>query len=56
MCKRAMQQGDTNVNKSVDFIEDKCSLTPLFLGHKPISVMIDTRSKAYFEAILANKD
>ena len=45
MCERALQQSDTNVNKSFDFIEDKCSLTPLFLGHKPISVMIDARRK-----------
>ena len=35
---------------------DKCSLTSLFPGHDPLSVMIDSRSKKNFAKILANKE
>jgi hypothetical protein len=45
MCERAMQQGDAKVNKSLDFIVDKCELFPLFSGHKPLSTMIDARTE-----------
>ena len=51
-----MQQSDAKVNKSVDFVVDKCALSSLFDGHKPVNVMIDTRTKKQFEAIVANKD
>ena len=56
MCERAIHQSDANVNKSFDFMQDKCPLIPLFIGHKPISVMIDSRTKKQLESILVNKD
>ena len=51
-----MQQSDAKVNKSLDFMVDKTELTPLFSGHKPFSVMVDTRTKKMFAKIMANKD
>ena len=51
-----MQQSDAKVYKSVDFMVDKCALSPLFDGHKPESVMIDIRTKKQFSEILSNKD
>ena len=56
MCERAMQQRDAKVNKSLDFIVDKCELFPLFSGHKPLSAMIDARTEKQFALIKANKD
>ena len=56
MYERAMQQSDAKVNKSVDFVVDKCPPTSLFDGHKPVNVMIDTRTKKQFAATVANKD
>ena len=56
MCERALQQSDAKVNKSLDFVVDKRPLTSLFSGHKPMSVMIDDRTKKQFAAIVANKD
>ena len=56
MYERAMQQSDANVNKSLDFLLDKCALTLLFPGHDPLSVMIDSRSAKQFATILDNKD
>ena len=35
---------------------DKLKLTPLYPGHKPPSVMVDSRSKRLFDKIKANKD
>ena len=45
MHERAMQQSDAKVNKSLDFMEDKTELTPLFSGHKPFCAMIDIRTR-----------
>ena len=56
MYERAKQQSDAKVNKSIDFMVDKCTVTSLFSGHKPMSVMIDSRTKKQFAAIVANKD
>ena len=56
MCERALQQKDANVNIILDFVTDLTYLTPLFLGHKPTSVMIDSHSPEQFEKIKANKD
>ena len=56
MYERAIQQSDAKVNKSLDFVVDKCPLTSLFSGHKPVSVMVDKRTKKQFAAIVANKD
>ena len=56
MCERALQQKDANVNILLDFVTDLTSLTPLFLGHKPTSVMIDKRSPEQLDKIKANKD
>ena len=56
MYDRAMQQSDAKVNKTLDFLVDKTELTPLFSGHKPLSVMIDTRNKMIFAKIVANRD
>ena len=56
MIKRALNQKDAKVNKSLDFIIDKFKLRPLYPGHKPLSVMIDSRSKWLFDKIKANKD
>ena len=44
------------MNLLLDFVNDLTKLTPLFLGHKPTSVMIDTRSPEKFDRIKANKD
>ena len=44
------------MNIILDFVLDLTLPTPLFLGHKPTSVMIDTRSLKKFEKIKANKD
>ena len=54
--ERAMEQSDANVNKSVDFVRDKCPLIELYAGHKPFSVMVDSRGKKEFQKIVANKD
>ena len=56
MYDRAMQQSDAKVNKSLEFVVDKCSVVPLLPGHKPSSAMIDSRSKKQFTAIVENKD
>ena len=56
MCERALQQKDANVNILLDFVTDLTFLTPLFLGHKPTSVMTDSRSPEQFDKIKANKD
>ena len=56
MCERALQHKDANVNILLDFVTDLTSLTPLFLGHKPTSVMTDSRSPEQFDKIKANKD
>ena len=56
MYDRAMQQSDAKVNKTLDFLVDKTELTPLFSGHKPLSVMIDARTKKMFAKIVANRD
>jgi hypothetical protein len=56
MYERAKQQSDAKVNKSLDFVVDKCPLTSLFSGHKPVNVMIETRTKKQFASIVANKD
>ena len=56
MYERAKQQSDAKVNKSLDFMVDKCPVTLLFSGHKPMSVMIDKRTENQFAAIVANKD
>ena len=56
MYERAKQQSDAKVNKSIDFMVDKCTVISLFSGHKPMSVMIDDRTKKQFAAIVANKD
>ena len=44
MSEKALQQKDANVNKSFEYLVRKTAHTPLFLGHRPISVMIDSRS------------
>ena len=51
-----MQQRDSKVNKSLNFMVDKSELTPLFSGHKPLCAMIDARTKSMFAKIVANKD
>ena len=56
MYERALQQSDAKVNKSLDFMVDKCPVISLFPGHKPISVIIDVRTEKQFAAIVANKD
>ena len=56
MCEKALNYKYANVNLILDFVLDISILTPLYLGHKPTSVMIDTRSSSQFERIRANKD
>ena len=56
MYERAKQQSDANVNKSIDFMVDKCPLNSLFSGHIPVNVMLDSRTEKQFAAIVANKD
>ena len=56
MCERAMLQSDAKVNKSKDFMLDKCPLTLLYPGHDPLTVMIDSRRAKQFAKILANRD
>ena len=56
MSERALQQKDANVNILLDFVIDLTTLTPLFFGQKPTSVMIDIRSPEQFDRIKANKD
>jgi hypothetical protein len=56
MSDRALQQKDAKVNKSLDFVSDKTPLVCLFDGHKPSSVMVDTRDELLFDKIVANKD
>ena len=56
MFERALNLKDAKVNKSLDFMIDKLKLLPLHPGHKPSSVMIDSRSKRLFDKIKANKD
>ena len=41
---------------TVDFLTDKTGLTYLFHGHKPTSVMVDSRSTQDIEDVKANKD
>ena len=56
MSDRALQQRDARVYKSLDFVSDKTPLVSLFDGHKPSSVMVDSRDELLFEKIVANKD
>ena len=56
ICDRALYQKDALVNKSLQFVVDKSPLTPLFCGHKPMPVMIDSRSEKQFAKVKANKD
>ena len=56
MCERALQQKNAKVNIISDFLLDKTYLTPLYPGHKPIPVMIDSRSSKDFAKIKANLD
>ena len=56
MYERAIQQSDAKVNKTLDFMRDKNEIFPLYPGHKPFSVMIDSRTKKMFATIVANKD
>ena len=44
------------VNKTLNFMMDKFELIPLFPGHNPFSIMIDSRSNEQFSSIVANKD
>ena len=56
MSERALQQKDANVNKSFEFLVGKTAHTSLFRGHKPISVMIEGRSRKKFAKIKNNRD
>ena len=56
MSERALQQKDANVNKSFEFLVGKTEHTTLFPGHKPISVMIESRSRKQFAKIKDNRD
>ena len=44
------------MNLTVDYLTDKTDLTYLFPGHKPTSVMLDSRSKQDIADVIANKD
>ena len=56
MNERALQQKDAYVNKSFEFLIGKTAHTTLFPGHRPISVMIDSRSSKKFAKIKDNRD
>ena len=55
MCERALQDKEAKVNIVLDFLQNLTTLTALYLGHKPINVMIDSRTKVQFDKIKANK-
>ena len=44
------------MNLTVEFLTDKTGLNYLFSGHKPTSVMVDSRSKQDIANVKANKD
>ena len=44
------------MNKSFEFLMGKTTHTTLFPGHKPISVMIEGRSRKKFAKIKNNRD
>ena len=56
MCQKALLHKDANVNIILDFILDLTTTIPLFVGHKPTSSMIDTRTQKHFEKFKALKD
>ena len=44
MCQRALMNKDAHVSILIDFLLDLTTLTPLYLGHKPTTAMIDSRT------------
>ena len=54
MCHKAMEQSDSLVIDSLEFVSDKLTQTSLYAGHKPSSVMIDSRTKEQFAKIKVN--
>ena len=56
MCAKALYEKEANVNIVLDFVLNLTTITDLYPGHKPIDVMIDSRSKEKFDGIKANKD
>ena len=44
------------VNILVEFMLDMTTLIPLYIGHKPTTAMIDSRTLQQFDNIKANKD
>ena len=44
------------MNKSFEFLVGKTAHTTLFSGHKPSSVMIESRSRKQFAKIKNNRD
>ena len=56
MCARALQEKEAKVNIVLDFLLNLSTLTVLYAGHQPTGAMIDSRTKAQFDKIKANKD
>ena len=44
------------MNKSFEYLVGKTAHTTLFEGHKPISVMIESRNRKQFAKIKKNRD
>ena len=44
MCERALMHKDARCNILVEFLLDLTTLTPLYIGHKPTTAMIDSRT------------
>ena len=55
MHEKALHQKDANVNKSYEFFVGLTTPTTLVLGHKPTSVMIDSRSGEQLARIKDNR-
>ena len=49
MCAKALYEKEANVNIVLDFVLNLTTITDLYPGHKPIDVMIDSRSKEKFD-------
>ena len=54
MCHKAMEQRDSLVYDTLEFLTDKLTLTSLYTGQKPSSVMIDSRTVKQFAKIKIN--
>ena len=56
MCERALQEKEASVNIILDFVLSLTNITLLFPGHKPINVMVDSRTKEQFDKIKSKRD